>query len=73
MTTRELADVVGISNSLVDTILKDGLAMRKCAKFVPKLLTIEQKKLCLEVTQDMLNSFTSYPDFMNIVIIGDES
>ena len=74
VTTRELADEVGISNGSVDTILKDDLAMRRVsAKFVPKLLTMEQKQLRVEVAQDMLNTATSDPDFMNTVITGDES
>lgn len=42
-------------------------------KFVLKLLTMEKKQLCLEVTQDMLNISMSYSDFMNTVIIGNES
>ena len=42
-------------------------------KFVPKLLTAEQKQLCFEVSQDMLDSTRNDPDFMNIIITGDES
>lgn len=35
-----------------------------CVKFVPKLLTMEQKQLCLGVTQDILNSANNNPDFL---------
>jgi hypothetical protein len=42
-------------------------------KFVPKLLTMEQKQLRLEVSQDMLDYANSDPTFLNIVITGDES
>jgi hypothetical protein len=43
------------------------------AKFVPKLPTMEQKQLHLEVAQDMLDSANSDPNFLNIVTTGDES
>ena len=46
---------------------------RVSAKFVPKLLTMEQKQLRLEVSQDMLDYANSDPEFLNIVITGDES
>ena len=31
-----------------------------------------QKQLCVEVSQDMLDSTNSDPDFMNTIITGDE-
>ena len=43
------------------------------AKFMPKLLTIEQKQLCLKVSQDTLDYANSDPEFLDIVITGDES
>ena len=43
------------------------------AKFVPKLLTMEQMQLRLEVSQDMLDYANSDPEFLNIVSTGDES
>ena len=46
---------------------------RVSAKFVPKLLTMEQKQLHVEVSQDMLDYANSDPEFLNIVITGDES
>jgi len=46
---------------------------RVSAKFVPKLLTMEQKQLRLEVSQDILDYANSDPEFLNIVITGDES
>jgi transposase len=54
VTIRELAEEVGISIGSVHSILTDDLAMRRVpAKFVPKLLTMEQKQLRLEVSQNM--------------------
>ena len=43
------------------------------AKFVLKLLTMEQKQLRLEVSQDMLDYANGDPEFLNIVATGDES
>lgn len=48
-TIREVADEVGISTGSVYSILSELLALwRVSAKFVPKLLTIEQKELGLQ-------------------------
>ncbi|KAK8772901.1 hypothetical protein V5799_012566 [Amblyomma americanum] len=46
---------------------------RVAEKFVPTLLTVELKQLRVEVSQDMLDSTNSDPDFMNTIITGDES
>jgi len=74
VTVRELVEEVGISTGSVHSILTDDLAMwRVSAKFVLKLLTMEQKQLRLEVSQDMLDYTNSDPEFLNIVITGDES
>ena len=40
-------------------------------KFVPKLLTMEQKQLRLEIAQDMLDCVESDSNFLNTVITGD--
>jgi len=74
VTVRELVEEVGISTGSVHSILTGDLAMRRVsAKFVPKLLTMEQKQFHLEVSQDMLDYANSDPEFLNIVITGDES
>ena len=46
---------------------------RVSAKFVPKLLTMAQKQLRLEIAQDMLDCVENDPKFLNTVITGDES
>ena len=43
---------------------------RVVAKFVPKLLTEEQKQLHIGVSQDMLDSINSDFDFINTIITG---
>jgi len=56
VTVRKLAEEVGISTGTVHSILTDDLAMRRVsAKFVPKLLTMKQKKLRLEASQDTVD------------------
>ena len=74
ITVRELADKVGVSIGSAHTILTAYLGLRRVsAKFVPKLLTMEQKQLCLEIAQDMLDCIESDSNFLNTVITGDES
>ena len=54
--------------------MTEDLAMKiESAKFVPKMLTAEQKQLRVEVSQDMLDSTNSDADFLNTIITGDES
>jgi len=73
VTVQELVEEVGINTGSVHSILTDDLAMwRVSAKFMPKLLTMEQKQLCLEVVQDTLDSTNSNPKFLIIETTGDE-
>jgi hypothetical protein len=46
---------------------------RVVAKFVPKQLSQEQQHLRLEVARDMLESASEDPEFLKIVITGDET
>ncbi|XP_065299998.1 histone-lysine N-methyltransferase SETMAR-like [Dermacentor albipictus] len=72
VTVREIAEEVGISTFSAHSIMTEDLAMKRvAAKFVPNLLTVEQKQLHVEVSQDMLDSTKSDPDFMNTIITGD--
>jgi len=74
ITVREAADEVGISIGSVHTILCSDLGLRRVsAKFVLKLLTMEQKQLRLEIAQDVLDCVESDSNFLNTVITGDES
>jgi hypothetical protein len=60
VTIQEIAKEVNISNFFADSILTEDLPMKRvAAKFVPKLLMAEQKQLCVEVSQDMLDSTNS--------------
>ncbi|XP_037567473.1 protein GVQW3-like [Dermacentor silvarum] len=74
VTIREIVEEVGVSTFSAHSIMTEYLSMRRvAAKFVPKLLTVEQNQLRVEVSQDMLDSPNSDPDFMNTIITGDES
>jgi histone-lysine N-methyltransferase SETMAR len=74
ITVRELTDEVGVSIGSVHTILTADLGLRRVsAKFVPKLLTVEQKQLRQEITQDILDCVESDSNFLNTVITDDES
>jgi hypothetical protein len=65
---------VDISTFSAQSILIEDLAMKRVvAKFVPKLLMMEQKQLRVEVSQDILDSKNCDPGFMNTIITGDES
>jgi histone-lysine N-methyltransferase SETMAR len=63
ITVRELANEIGVSIGSVHSILTEELGMRRVsAKFVPKLLTMEQKQRRLEIAQDMLDNANSNPN-----------
>jgi len=70
----ELADEVWVSIESVHTILTADLGLRRVSvKFMPNLLMMEQKQLRLEIAQDILDCVESDSNFLNTVIIGDES
>jgi len=73
LTVREIAEEVGISKVSAHEILRADLKMRRVtAKFVPKLLSAEQKELRVEIAQDLLDSTSTDPEFLNTVITGDD-
>lgn len=74
LTIREMADELNLSFYAVQSILTENLNMRRVsAKFIPKLLTDQQKQHRLEVSQDLINRAETDPDLLNRVITGDES
>lgn len=73
-TVREIAQEVGVSKDSAHAILHDDLNMHTvAAKFVPKLLSPEQKDLRFEVAQDLLDTANTDGEFLNTMITGDES
>jgi histone-lysine N-methyltransferase SETMAR len=73
-TINDTADIVGVSYGSVQTILTSELNMRcVAAKFVPRLLTPEQKEHRVTVCQDLCERAADNPSFMSRIITGDES
>ena len=61
MTVRELENDLGILKTTVWEIFNKILGMtRVCAKFIPKLLTTEQKDLRSEIAQDIITGDKSW-------------
>ena len=74
LTVRELENDLGIPKTTVWEILNKILRMtRVCVKFIPKLLTTEQKNLRSEIAQDNLEMVSDDENVLNKVITGDES
>jgi len=72
LTVREIAEEVGISKVSAHEILRANLNMRRvAAKFVPKLLSEEQKELRVEVAQDLLDTTSTDPEFLNTVFVSE--
>ena len=66
---QELEEDLGIPQTIVSQILTEDLGK----KFVPRLLSREQKEFCAAVAQDLLETTNNDPDFLKKVITGDES
>ena len=74
LTVREVAEEVGICKSSCHTILTEKLKMhRVAAKFVPRLLTEEQKQNRVTVSQELLDRSNADENFLQNVITGDET
>jgi len=74
LTIREVSEEVGICKSSCHTILTAKLKMhRVAAKFVPRLLTEEQKQNRATVSQELLDLWNTDENFMKNVITGDET
>lgn len=71
---RQPEDDLGIPKSTVWRIFSENLGLTHvCAKFIPKLLSEQQKNLRLEIAQNNLEIIKSDENLLKKVIIGDES
>jgi len=71
---REIASDVGLAFGTVRSILTEDLGMgRVSAKFIPKLRTDEQSDSRVQVYTDLLEAYRKDPNFIRIIITGDES
>ena len=74
LTIRELSVEVGVSYGTCQAILTQDLNMRLVAvKFVPSILTAEQKEWRLSVAANMLQEVESDENFMGQIMTGDET
>jgi len=74
LTIREVSEEVGICKSSYHTIMTDKLKMlRVAAKFVPRLLTEEQKQNRVTGSQELLDRLNTDENFLKNVITGDET
>ena len=74
ITIAELAEATSISWSSCQRILSDDLGMRRvAAKFVPRLLTTEQKEKRLSMCTELKNELESDADLFSKIITGDET
>ena len=73
-TIKDIAAIVNVSHGTVQTFLTCDLNMyRVAAKFVPRLLTPEQKEHLVTICQELRQRALDDPSFMSSVITGDES
>ena len=74
LTVQEIVAEVGINTGSVHSILTEDLNLRRVsAKFVPKLLTEQQKELRKEISEDMPDLAIHDPEFNKAIITGDET
>ncbi len=73
-TVRQLAEGVDMSHTSVHTVIKKDLKMKKlAAKFVPRVLTEDQKKTRLNVATANLDWISKDNSILNRIIATDES
>ena len=72
LTVQEIVAKVGISTGSVHSILTEDLNLRRVpAKFVPKLLTKQQKELRKKISENMLDLANHDPEFNKNIITDD--
>ncbi len=73
-TVAEMSSVTGIKKSSLHTMLKKDMKLSKlCPKFIPRILTDEQKRCRMAWSQENLDDLGSEQDMLSRIITGDES
>lgn len=72
LTVRELEDLVISRTAIAQAVMEDLGVVCMAAKFIPRLLSREQKEFCAEVTRDLLETANNDPDFLKKDIARDE-
>ena len=75
LSVKDIASCTGISEGSVQTILKMRLDQRKvCARWVPHLLTEEQKTQCLKCAWELLKTYKGCnSQVISNLLTGDET
>ena len=75
LSVKDIASCTGISEGSVQTILKKHLDLRKvCARWVPHLLTEEQKTQCLKCARELLKTYKGCNSrVISNLLTGDET
>ncbi len=74
VTLEELSQKVDVKPTTLHTIMKKDLQLSKLApKFIPRILTPEQKRFRVELCQSNIQSLKEDPDLLKKVVTGDES
>ncbi|UYV80494.1 hypothetical protein LAZ67_19000324 [Cordylochernes scorpioides] len=75
MTVRQIGETLGIPKTTVDRIMREHLGLRKIsARWVPKLLTSDQKAVRRKLSSDNLALFEANPEeFVNRFVTMDET
>ena len=75
LSVRDIASCTGLSEGSVQTILKKRLDLRKvCARWVPHLLTEEQKIQCLKCARELLKTYKGCNSrVISNLLTGDET
>jgi hypothetical protein len=73
-TIHDVYEIVGLSYGTVQSILVDNLNMRHIsAKFVPRLLSDDQKAYRVSVCRELEQQARDDPSFISNIITGDET
>jgi len=73
-TIHDVCEIVGLSYGTVQRILADNLNMRRIStRFVPRLLSDDQKALCVSVCTELKQQARDDPNFISNIITGDET
>jgi len=74
LTAQEVADEVRISIGSCHQSFTEKLQMHHVsAKFMPHLLTDDQKENCVEISQELLANTNGNENFLKNIITGDET
>ena len=74
LTIDEVSMLVGINHGTCHKILTEDLKMRRVtSKFVPRLLSVDQKQQQLDVCLDLKENAANDPSFLSNVSTGDKT